>query len=81
MLLWSNVLFDIITKLKRYIQDEVQGLRKPLGHILPRTRYPLYAASNSNEQSIVAEIYFLNCLLLKSKLLNKGQGNNTISVQ
>lgn len=27
--LWSNTLFDLITKFKKYIQDEVQGLRKP----------------------------------------------------
>lgn len=29
VVLWSNILFDLITKFKKYIQEEVQGLRKP----------------------------------------------------
>lgn len=81
VVLWSNILFDLITKFKKYIQEEVQGLRKPWGHILMYARQTLYVAPNSNEQSIAGGIYFPNCLLLNYKLLHKAQGNKvTISV-
>lgn len=66
--------------LKKIHQVGVQGLRKPWGHILPWTRQTIYAAPYPNEQSVAAEIYLINWLLLNDKLLSGAQGNqNTVS--